>query len=140
MSRSPWCAACSWRYIARFTAVALFALTTSAPAAVVRPRGRMFGGRTAQSDPFVLALSHSRRAIDHAVLWVDADCDNGDDISYSAVARLRGAVDARGHVRAKAVDARDYGNEGGSAVERLTGRIGATRAAGTLSVTVTLVD
>src|SRR5205809_7776383 len=117
MSRSPWCAACSWRYIARFTAVALFVLTTSAPLAVARPHGRMFGGQTAQSDPLVLALSRGRRAIDHALLWVDADCDNGDDISYSANAKLRAAVDSKGHVSAKGVATTDYGTAVGSVAE-----------------------
>ena len=117
MSRSPRCAACSWRYIARFTAVALLALTTSVPGAAARPHGRTFGGRTTQSDPFVLALSRGR--IDHAVLWVDADCDDGDDITYSANAALRAAIGSKGRIRAKRVSMRDYGDAIASVSEQL---------------------
>lgn len=140
MSRSLRCATRSWRYTARFTAVALFALTTAAHGAAIRHSAHMFGGRTAQSDPLVLSLSHGGRAIDHVVLWVDADCDDGDDITYAADAALHGRVDARGRGSAKGVATRDYGDAVGSVAERVAGHFGKTRASGMLAVTVTLVD
>lgn len=135
--------------VARSIALPVLLLCLAAPA-----QGAVYGGTSAKSNAFVLATSG--RTLTAGAIWVDAKCDNGTTLTYSAPvdfaarppASPRGddnvlssnRIGPSGRFTAKGGGNADYGDHLGRVSETITGRVTRTSARGTLEMTVVLTS
>ena len=135
--------------VVRSIALPALLLGLAAPA-----QGAVYGGTSGQSNAFVLATGG--RTLTAAAVWVDAKCDNGTTLTYSApidfAARPPAAprgddnvvsgnrIGPSGRFTAKGGGDADYGEHLGKVSETITGRVTRTSARGTLEMTVVLTS
>lgn len=109
-------------------------------AAVPAASGTVYGGATSQDSPFALVLSADRRRVSHAMFYVEARCSDGTDLPYFAKATLGRRLPRSGAFAWRGTDSRSNGKAALRVTERIQGSVRRSRAAGTFTVAMELVD
>jgi hypothetical protein len=135
--------------VARSIALPVLLLGLAAPA-----QGAVYGGTSGPGNAFVLATGG--RTLTAGAIWVDAKCDNGSTLTYSAPIDFAATPPAApkaddnvlsgnrirpsGRFTAKGGGSADYGENLGQVSETITGRVTRRSARGTIEMTVVLTS
>jgi hypothetical protein len=105
--------------------------SASASATAIK-RGKNYGGKTSQSDPFVLGLSTNKARVARLAMDIDAPCTSGMTLSTGGVLTANLHVSKTGAFKGTATTSMDTGTETAVGTIDVKGKVRSRRASGTL--------